>query len=36
MTLGIWLFVFYVALHKAKLQPAMASIMTRSSRLRSL
>jgi hypothetical protein len=36
MTLGMWLFVFYVTLHKAKLQPAMASIMDRSPRLQSL
>jgi len=36
MTLGMWLFVFYVALHKSQLQPAMASIMDRSSRLQSL
>lgn len=33
---GIFLFIFYVTLHKAKLQPAVTSIKDRSPQLRSL
>lgn len=33
---GICLFIFYVTLHKAKLQPAVTSITDRSQHLRSL
>lgn len=33
---GICLFIFYVTLHKAKLQPAVTSITDRSPQLRSL